>query len=67
MKKVIILLLSIMIVAGCATHKEIYKQETQDRLEIPPLPKWVYNTPEVKLHQYDLHREFWMPVPKKLV
>ena len=46
MKKVIILLLTIMIIAGCATHKEIYKQETQDRLEIPPLPKWVINPPE---------------------
>ena len=46
MKKVIILLFSLVIIAGCATHKEIYKQETQDRLEIPPLPKWVNNTPD---------------------
>ena len=45
MKKVIILIISLLIIAGCATHKEIYKQETQDRLETPPLPKWVYNTP----------------------
>lgn len=46
MGKILILILSILIIVSCATHKEIYKQETQDRLEIPPLPKWVYNTPD---------------------
>ena len=46
MKNVLVLILILLIFASCATHKEIYKQETQDRLEIPPLPKWVYNTPD---------------------
>ncbi len=45
MKKVIILILTLLLIAGCATHNEIYRQKTQDRFEIPPLPKWVYNTP----------------------
>ena len=46
MKNAIIFVLILLILAGCATHKQIYRQETQDRLEIPPLPKWVYNTPD---------------------
>ncbi|MCK5052578.1 MAG: hypothetical protein KAS53_12710 [Candidatus Cloacimonetes bacterium] len=46
MKNVIILILSLLIIGGCATHNEIYRQKTQDKLEIPPLPKWVYNTPD---------------------
>jgi len=46
MEKILILILTLLIFSGCATHKEIYKQETQDRLEVPPLPKWVYNTPD---------------------
>ncbi len=46
MKKKIILTLILFIIAGCATHKEIYRQETRDRFEIPLLPKWVYNTPD---------------------
>ena len=45
MKNVIILIL-LLIIGGCATHNEIYRQKTQDKLEIPPLPKWVYNTPD---------------------
>ena len=46
MKIVIILILALFIFAGCATHREIYRQTTQDKFEIPPLPKWIYNTPE---------------------
>ncbi|MCD6176233.1 MAG: hypothetical protein J7K29_00175 [Candidatus Cloacimonetes bacterium] len=46
MKNVIILILTLFIIAGCATHNEIYRQKTQDKFEIPPLPKWIYNTPE---------------------
>jgi hypothetical protein len=46
MKSVIILIILLFIIVGCATQNEIYRQQTQDRLEIPPLPKWVYNTPD---------------------
>ncbi|MBT4334046.1 MAG: hypothetical protein HOD64_12310 [Candidatus Cloacimonetes bacterium] len=46
MRNAIIFIFVLLIFTGCATHKEIYKHETQDRLEIPPLPKWVYNTPD---------------------
>ncbi len=46
MKIVIILILTLFIIAGCATHNEIYRQTTQDKFEVPSLPKWVYNTPE---------------------
>jgi len=46
MRNAILYVLVLLLFAGCATNIEIYKQETQDRLEIPPLPKWVYNTPE---------------------
>ena len=46
MKNVIILILSLLIIGGCATHNEIYRQKAQDRIETPPLPKWIYNTPD---------------------
>lgn len=46
MKNVKIIILSLFLFSGCATHNEIYRQETRDRFEIPPLPKWVYNTPD---------------------
>ena len=46
MRNAILYVLVLLLFTGCATHKEIYKQETQDRLEIPPLPKWIYNTPD---------------------
>ncbi|MDP8202146.1 MAG: hypothetical protein P9M11_08390 [Candidatus Tenebribacter burtonii] len=46
MKNVIILILTLLVIGGCVTHNEIYKQKTQDRLETPPLLKWIYNTPE---------------------
>ncbi len=46
MKNVIILILILFIIVSCATHNEIYRQKTQDKLEIPPLPKWIYNTPD---------------------
>ncbi len=46
MKNVIILILSLLIIGGCATHNEIYRQKAQDKYETPPLPKWIYNTPD---------------------
>jgi len=45
MRTLIILILPILIL-GCATHNNIYRQEAQDVFEIPSLPKWVYSTPD---------------------
>lgn len=46
MKKIILLITTLFLIAGCATHKEIYKQDTQDTFSIPALPKWLHNTPD---------------------
>lgn len=46
MKRLTIFILSLLIIGGCATHNEIYRQKAQDRFETPPLPKWIYNTPD---------------------
>ena len=46
MKKIGFLIFSILIMCSCTTNNQIYKQQTQDRFEIAPLPKWVYTTPE---------------------
>ncbi len=46
MRKLIILLLSLFVIVGCATQNKIYKQETQDVFEIPSLPKWVNSAPD---------------------
>lgn len=46
MGKILILMLSLLIIGGCATHNEIYRQKTQDKFETPPLPKWIHNTPD---------------------
>jgi len=47
MKKTILFVLILILLSGCAAQKEIYKQKTQDTFAIPPLPKWIYNTPEM--------------------
>jgi len=46
MRKLIILILPILVILGCATQNKIYRQQTQDLFEVPPLPKWIYSTPE---------------------
>ncbi len=46
MRKLIILLLSLFVIVGCATQNKIYRQKAQDVFEIPSLPKWVNSTPD---------------------
>jgi len=69
MKNVIILILSLLIISSCATHNEIYRQKAQDRFETPPLPKWIYNTPDnfvVGISQKSMNSEEMQEAAKQM-
>jgi len=46
MRKLIILILPILVIFGCTAQNKVYRQKAQDTFEVPPLPKWIYSTPE---------------------